>query len=101
MEGEPAGLQLGASHLIHRAPVQEVDAAASIDEHAREAADMRIGEHNGIQDQSVLPGTRHERRMILAPPRDGRLGPVHEPGLRWHDGAYLGFVLEVVPLVLL
>jgi hypothetical protein len=39
--------------------------------------------------------------MILAPPGDRRLGPVHVLGLRWHDGVHLRFVPEIVPLVLL
>jgi hypothetical protein len=62
---------------------------------------MRIEEHDGIQDQSILTRTRHERRMIFAPPRDGCSGPVHVLGLRWHDNVYLCFILEVIPLVLL
>jgi hypothetical protein len=39
--------------------------------------------------------------MILAPPCDGGLEPVHVLGLRWHDGVHLRFVPKVVPFVLL
>jgi hypothetical protein len=39
--------------------------------------------------------------MILTPPCDGRLGPVHVLGLRWYDGVHLRFVPKVVPFVFL
>jgi hypothetical protein len=39
--------------------------------------------------------------MILTPPCDGCLRPVHVLGLRWHDNVHLSFILEVIPLVLL
>jgi hypothetical protein len=38
---------------------------------------------------SVAPGSGHERRMILAPPCDGHLGPVHVLGLCRHDRVHL------------
>jgi hypothetical protein len=37
--------------------------------------------------------------MIFAPSSDGRLGPVHELGFRWHDGIHLCLVPKVVPFV--
>jgi hypothetical protein len=37
--------------------------------------------------------------MIFAPPSDGRLGPVHELGLRWHDDVHLRLVPKVIPFV--
>jgi hypothetical protein len=37
--------------------------------------------------------------MIFVPPSDGRLGPVHELGLHWHDGVHLRLVPKVVPFV--
>jgi hypothetical protein len=39
--------------------------------------------------------------MMLAPPCDGRLGPVHVLGLRWPEGIHLRFIPKVVPFVLL
>jgi hypothetical protein len=38
--------------------------------------------------------------MVLAPPSDSRLGPVHVLGLRWHDGVHLRFIPKVTPFVL-
>jgi hypothetical protein len=37
--------------------------------------------------------------MVFAPPSDGRLGPVHELGLCWHDGVHLRLIPKVVPFV--
>jgi hypothetical protein len=37
--------------------------------------------------------------MVFASPGDGRLGPVHELGLRRHDGVHLRLVPKVVPFV--
>jgi hypothetical protein len=37
--------------------------------------------------------------MVLAPPGDGRLGPVHELGFRRHDGVHLCLVTKVIPFV--
>jgi hypothetical protein len=37
--------------------------------------------------------------MIFVPPSDGRLRPVHELGLYWHDGVHLRLVPKVVPFV--
>jgi hypothetical protein len=37
--------------------------------------------------------------MVLAPPSDSRLGPVHVLGLRWHDGVHLCLVSKVIPFV--
>jgi hypothetical protein len=39
--------------------------------------------------------------MILVPPCDGYLRPVHVLGLHWHDGVHLRFVPKVIPFVLL
>jgi hypothetical protein len=37
--------------------------------------------------------------MIFASPGDGRLEPVHELGLRRHDGVHLCLMPKVVPFV--
>jgi hypothetical protein len=37
--------------------------------------------------------------MVLAPPSDSRLGPVHVLGLRWHDSVHLRLIPKVVPFV--
>jgi hypothetical protein len=37
--------------------------------------------------------------MVFAPPSNSRLGPVHELGLRWHDGIHFRLVPKVVPFV--
>jgi hypothetical protein len=37
--------------------------------------------------------------MIFSSPGDGRLGPVHELGLRRHDGVHLCLVPKVIPFV--
>jgi hypothetical protein len=37
--------------------------------------------------------------MVFAPPSDGRLGPVHELGLRWHVGVHFCLVPKVIPFV--
>jgi hypothetical protein len=37
--------------------------------------------------------------MVFVPPSNGRLGPVHELGLRWHDGVHFYLVPKVVPFV--
>jgi hypothetical protein len=101
MEGELAWLQLSHedAQLFHGAPVQKVDVAASIDEHTGEMAGVRIEVHNGIQDESVLSRAGNEWRMVLAPPCDSHLRPVHVLGLRWHDDVHLRFVPKVIPFV--
>jgi hypothetical protein len=37
--------------------------------------------------------------MIFMPPSDGHLRPVHELGLRWHDGIHLRLISKVIPFV--
>jgi hypothetical protein len=37
--------------------------------------------------------------MVFAPPSNGRLGPVHELGLRWHDGVHFCLIPKVIPFV--
>jgi hypothetical protein len=37
--------------------------------------------------------------MVLAPPGDGRLGPVHELAFCRHDGVHLCLVPKVIPFV--
>jgi hypothetical protein len=39
--------------------------------------------------------------MVLVPPSDSRLGPVHVLGLCWHDGVHLRLIPKVVPFVFL
>jgi hypothetical protein len=39
--------------------------------------------------------------MILVPPCDSCLRPVHVLGLRWHDSVHLRFVPKVAPFVFL
>jgi hypothetical protein len=82
MEGKLAWLQLSCwdSQLLRRGAVQEIDVAASVDEHAQEAACMRIREHDGVLDQGVALGPGHDKWMVLSPPCDGYLGPVHVLG---------------------
>jgi hypothetical protein len=52
MEGEPARFQLSKrdAQLLQRASVKKVDAAAAVNEHAREPAHVRIGAHDRVQD---------------------------------------------------
>jgi hypothetical protein len=102
MEGEPARFQLSKrdAQLLHRASVRKVDAAATIDEHAGESACVRIGAHDRIQDQSVFSRDGHQSRMVLAPPGDGRLRPVHELGFYRHNSVHLCLVPKVVPFIL-
>jgi hypothetical protein len=60
---------------------------------------MRIGAYDGVQDQRILSKTRHQSRMVLASPGDGRLGPVHELGLCRHDGVHLRLMPKVVSFI--
>jgi hypothetical protein len=102
MEGEPAWFQLSKrdAQLLHRAPVKKVDAAATVNEHAGEPACVRIGAHDRIQDQSVFSRAGHQSRMVLSPPGDGCLRPVHELGFCRHDSVHLRLVPKVVPFIL-
>jgi hypothetical protein len=102
MEGEPARFQLSKqdAQLLHRAPVKKVDAAATVDEHAREPTCVRIGAHDRIKDQSVFSRVGHQLRMVLTPPGDGCLRLVHELGFCRHDNIHLRLVPKVVPFIL-
>jgi hypothetical protein len=102
MEGEPARFQLSKrdAQLLHRAPVKKVDAAAAVDEHAGEPACMRVGAHDRVQDQSVFSRAGHQSRMVLAPPGDGCLRPMHELGFCRHNSVHLCLMPKIVPFIL-
>jgi hypothetical protein len=101
MESEPAWFQLSKrdAQLLHRAPVKKVDAIATVDKHVGELACVRIGAHDGIQEQSVFSRAGHQSRMVLAPPGDGSLRPVHELGFCRHDSVHLRLIPKVTPFV--
>jgi hypothetical protein len=102
MEGEPARFQLSKrdAQLLQRASVKKVDTTTAVDEHAGETADVRIGTHDMIHDQSILFRAGHQPRVVLAPPGNGCLRPMHELGLRRHHGVHLCFMPKVAPFVL-
>jgi hypothetical protein len=102
MEGEPARFQLSKrdAQLLQRASVEKVDTTTAIDEHAGETAHVRIGTHDRIHDQSIFSRAGHQPRVVLAPPGDGRLGPVHELGFYRHHGVHLCLMPKVAPFVL-
>jgi hypothetical protein len=102
MEGELARFQLSKwdAQPLHRAPVKKVDAAAVIDEYAGEPTCVRVGAHDRVQDQSVFSKAGHQSRMVLAPPGDGRLRPVHELGFCRHNSVHLCLMPKVVPFIL-
>jgi hypothetical protein len=102
MEGEPARFQLSKrdAQLLQRASVKKVDAAATVNEHAGEPAHVRIRAHNRVQDQSVFSRAGHQSRMVLAPPGDGRLGPMHELGFCGHNSVHLCLMPKIVPFIL-
>jgi hypothetical protein len=102
MEGELARFQLSKrdAQLLQRASVKKVDTTAAIDEHARETAHVRIRTHNRIHDQCILSGAGHQPRVVLAPPGNGRLGPMHELGFCRHHSVHLCLMPKVIPFVL-
>jgi hypothetical protein len=102
MEGELAQFQLSMldAQLLHRAPVKKVDAAAVVDEHAGEPTRVRIRAHDRIQDQSIFSGAGHQSRMVLSPPGDGCLRPVHELRFCRHDSVHLRLVPKFIPFIL-
>jgi hypothetical protein len=102
MEGEPARFQLSErdAQLLQRASIKKVDTTTAVDEHAGEPAHVRIGTHNRVQDQSVFSRAGHQPRMVLAPPGNGRLRPMHEPGFCKHYSVHLCLMPKVVPFIL-
>jgi hypothetical protein len=102
MEGEPAWFQLSKrdAQLLQRASVKKVDAIAAVDEHTEEPAHVRIGAHSRVQNQSIFSRAGHQPRMVLAPPSDSRLRPMHELGFYGHHSVHLCLMLKVVPFIL-
>jgi hypothetical protein len=102
MDGEPAWFQLSKrdAQLLQRASVKKVDTATAVDEHAGELAHVRIGAHNRVQDQSVFSRAGYQPRMVLAPPGNGRLRPMHKLGFCRHYSVHLCFMPKVVPFIL-
>jgi hypothetical protein len=102
MEGEPARFQLSKrdAQLLQRASVEKVDTTTAIDEHAGETTHVRIGTDDRVHDQSVLSRAGHQTQVVLAPPGNGCLRPVHELGLCRHYGVHLCFMPKVAPFVL-
>jgi hypothetical protein len=102
MEGELARFQLSKrdAQLLQRAPVKKVNTAAAVDEHAGKPAHVCIGAHNRVQNQSVFSKAGHKPRMVLAPPGDSRLRPVHELGFYGHHSIHLCLMPKVVPFIL-
>jgi hypothetical protein len=103
MEGEPARFQLSKrdAQFLQRASVKKVDTTTAIDEHAGEAAHVRIGTHDRIHDQSILSRAGHQPRVVFVPPGNGRLGPVHELGFCRYHSVLLCLMPKVVPFILI
>jgi hypothetical protein len=102
MEGEPARFQPSKrdAQLLQRASVKKVNTTTAIDEHAGETTHVRIITHDRIHNQSILSRAGHQPRVVLAPPGNGRLGPVHELGFCRHHSVHLCLMPKVVPFVL-
>jgi hypothetical protein len=102
MEGEPARLQLSKrdAQLLQGASVKKVNTTTAVDEHAGETAHVRIGTHDRIHDQGILSRAGHQPRVVLAPPGNGRLGPMHELGFCRHHSVHLCLMPKVIPFVL-
>jgi hypothetical protein len=102
MEGEPARFQLSKrdAQLLQRVSVKKVDTTTTVDEHAGEPAHVRIRAHNRVQNQSVFSRAGHQPWMVLAPPGNGRLRPVHELGFCRHYSVHLCLMPKVVPFIL-
>jgi hypothetical protein len=102
MEGEPAQFQLSKrdAQLLQRASVKKVDAAAAVNEHAGKPAHVRIEAHDWVQDQSIFSWAGHQPRVVLAPPGDGHLRPMHELGFCRHNSVHLCLMPKVVPFIL-
>jgi hypothetical protein len=102
MEGEPARFQLSKrdAQLLQRASVKKVNTTAAVDEHAGEPAHVRIRTHNRIHNQCVFSRAGHQPWVVLAPPGNGPLGPMHELRFRRHHSVHLCLMPKVVPFVL-
>jgi hypothetical protein len=102
MECELARFQLSKrdAQLLQRALVKKVDAAAAVNEYAGEPAHVCIRAHNRVQDQSVFSWAGHQSWMVLAPPGDGRLRPMHELGFCRHNSVHFRLMPKVIPFIL-
>ena len=91
MEDGPGRLQvLGfEAELGHGVPVEDVDAAAAVDEDSGELAGAPRCDDGGVEDEGVSTRTRHDRWMILMGPSDRVIRPVHEIRLGHDDGVHL------------
>ena len=90
MEDCPGWLQvLGLeAELGHRVAVEDVDAAAAVDEDSGELA-CAPRDDGGVEDEGVTTRTRHDCRVILPGPGDRAIRPMHELRLGRDDGVHL------------
>ena len=90
MEDGPGRLQvLGLeAELGHRVAVEDVDAAAAVDEDSGELA-CAPRDDGGVEDEGVATRVRHDGRVVLPGPGDRAVRPVHVLRLGRDDGVHL------------